>query len=304
MASATTSPPPEQPGAYKWHPDDLRIPIGELKQRYDPQVWTAFELWTRRTLVQPGTTVWNWLNGQQPAQTHQERQRIARTTQRIIDQKKDLAKTPTEEKGNSNAHSDRSFSQRPDAQSDRYSRRVGHRAEELLRGLRSEYHGTPFDLGLQESFGAEIGAVAAGRKPLYHDEYLELSPILAERLRRILPTGVEASERDGHLYVFRPSVVQKIIDRDPSSYPGERLLDKIHMATILSENGELLGYGARSAISPETAFVKTYDVENKRTILSFRARKELAAAVGAERARDYSFYLKRKFQVDIDDQSQ
>ena len=87
MASATTSPPPEQPGAYKWHPDDLRIPIGELKQRYDPQVWTAFELWTRRTLVQPGTTVWNWLNGQQPAQTHQERQRIARTTQRHMDKR-------------------------------------------------------------------------------------------------------------------------------------------------------------------------------------------------------------------------
>ena len=33
--------PPEGEGAFKWHPDDLRIPLGELKQRYDAPVWTA-----------------------------------------------------------------------------------------------------------------------------------------------------------------------------------------------------------------------------------------------------------------------
>lgn len=54
--------PPEGPGAFKWHPDDLRIPLGELKLRYDPPVWEAFELWARSTLVSPKTTVWNWLS--------------------------------------------------------------------------------------------------------------------------------------------------------------------------------------------------------------------------------------------------
>jgi hypothetical protein len=53
--------PPDDPAAFKWHPDDLRIPLGELKQRYDPEVWTAFELWSRKTLVMPHTTIWNWL---------------------------------------------------------------------------------------------------------------------------------------------------------------------------------------------------------------------------------------------------
>ena len=53
--------PPEGPGAFHWHPTDLRISIGELKLRYDPEVWTAFEAWSKKTQVQPGTTVWNWL---------------------------------------------------------------------------------------------------------------------------------------------------------------------------------------------------------------------------------------------------
>ena len=55
--------PPEGEGAFKWHPDDLRIPLGELKQRYDAPVWTAFELWARKTQVEPGLSVWKWLEG-------------------------------------------------------------------------------------------------------------------------------------------------------------------------------------------------------------------------------------------------
>lgn len=53
--------PPEGPGAFRWHPDDLRIPLDELKLRYDPPVWDAFEVWARNILVMPGTTVWTWL---------------------------------------------------------------------------------------------------------------------------------------------------------------------------------------------------------------------------------------------------
>lgn len=53
--------PPEGEGAFKWHPDDLRLPIDDLKQRYDPSVWQAFEQWAQHQQVQPGTTVWNWL---------------------------------------------------------------------------------------------------------------------------------------------------------------------------------------------------------------------------------------------------
>jgi len=53
--------PPEGERAFQWHPDDLRLPLGELKQRYDEPVWQAFELWARKTMAMEKTTVWNWL---------------------------------------------------------------------------------------------------------------------------------------------------------------------------------------------------------------------------------------------------
>ena len=54
---------PEGEGAFKWHPDDLRIPLDALKLRYDQPVWDAFHLWAMNTMVEPGTTVWQWLEG-------------------------------------------------------------------------------------------------------------------------------------------------------------------------------------------------------------------------------------------------
>lgn len=53
--------PPDDPTAFRWHPTDLHLPIGELKLRYDPPVWAAFKVWATKTTIQPGTTVWNWL---------------------------------------------------------------------------------------------------------------------------------------------------------------------------------------------------------------------------------------------------
>jgi len=53
---------PEGESAFHWDPDDLRLPLGELKQRYDPEVWQAFELWARRKMAGPGKTIWQWLS--------------------------------------------------------------------------------------------------------------------------------------------------------------------------------------------------------------------------------------------------
>lgn len=52
---------PEDPGAFRWHPDDLRLPLGQLKERYDAPVWEAFEVWARGTMVGDKTSVWDWL---------------------------------------------------------------------------------------------------------------------------------------------------------------------------------------------------------------------------------------------------
>ena len=74
--------PPEGPGAFKWHPDDLRLPLGDLIQRYDPIVRTAFELWARRNMAFENTTVWNWLSSKpifQPP-TDRDRARMDKVT--------------------------------------------------------------------------------------------------------------------------------------------------------------------------------------------------------------------------------
>lgn len=83
--------PPEGPGAFKWHPDDLRIPLGELKLRYDPPVWDAFELWARQTLVSEHTTVWSWLSGAKLKPRSQDEIRRSDTeTARIQSERKAL----------------------------------------------------------------------------------------------------------------------------------------------------------------------------------------------------------------------
>ena len=59
------TPPSEsnRESGYAWHPDDLRIPLEELKARYDAPVWEAFEVHARKTIVAKGKSLWTWLNG-------------------------------------------------------------------------------------------------------------------------------------------------------------------------------------------------------------------------------------------------
>jgi SPP1 gp7 family putative phage head morphogenesis protein len=59
-------PPTQKEGGsgFSWDPSSLRLPIEQLKQRYDPVTWGEFEAWARKTALgsnQP--TVWAWLGG-------------------------------------------------------------------------------------------------------------------------------------------------------------------------------------------------------------------------------------------------
>lgn len=53
--------PPEN--GFRWQPDDLRLPLDELRQRYDPEEWSAFEAWAKSNVVGDGRSVWEWLTG-------------------------------------------------------------------------------------------------------------------------------------------------------------------------------------------------------------------------------------------------
>ncbi len=51
-----------KPGAYSFHPSDLRIDAATLRERYDPPVFEQFEKWARgQTLPGQNRTVWDWL---------------------------------------------------------------------------------------------------------------------------------------------------------------------------------------------------------------------------------------------------
>jgi SPP1 gp7 family putative phage head morphogenesis protein len=65
------TPPSQEPGAenaYIFHPSNLSLPLEQLKERYDPEVWTIFEEWAKQMEIEPGKTVWDWLAGNGGAQ--------------------------------------------------------------------------------------------------------------------------------------------------------------------------------------------------------------------------------------------
>lgn len=52
-----------EPGAFQWHPGDLRLSLEDLEKRYDPEVWAGFKAFAESTKISPRNTVWQWLSG-------------------------------------------------------------------------------------------------------------------------------------------------------------------------------------------------------------------------------------------------
>lgn len=50
-------------GAFAWNPADLTLTPEQLKGRYEPEVWSQFETWAKKAEIEPGQTVWAWMNG-------------------------------------------------------------------------------------------------------------------------------------------------------------------------------------------------------------------------------------------------
>ena len=54
-----------KPGAYSWSPGDLRLPLDDLRQRYDDTTWAIFETQAKATPIpELKVTVWEWLSGE------------------------------------------------------------------------------------------------------------------------------------------------------------------------------------------------------------------------------------------------
>ena len=63
QAYDVSAPSESDPSAFAWHPDDLRIPLDKLKERYDPETFATFEAWAKEQDLGDGQTVWEWLSG-------------------------------------------------------------------------------------------------------------------------------------------------------------------------------------------------------------------------------------------------
>lgn len=48
---------------FHWSPSDLRLPLDQLKARYDAETWASFEAWAKKTSIAENRTVWEWLGG-------------------------------------------------------------------------------------------------------------------------------------------------------------------------------------------------------------------------------------------------
>lgn len=53
----------DQRNVFQWDPGSLRLSVDELRDNYDPEVWSAFEAWAGREEIEPGVSVWQWLEG-------------------------------------------------------------------------------------------------------------------------------------------------------------------------------------------------------------------------------------------------
>lgn len=57
--------PPKDQGRdatpYQWHPDNLKIPVDQLRERYDAETFATFESFAKKQAMKNGVSVWDWL---------------------------------------------------------------------------------------------------------------------------------------------------------------------------------------------------------------------------------------------------
>jgi SPP1 gp7 family putative phage head morphogenesis protein len=63
MGTHDVTAPRNKGGSFQWEPDDFRLSLRDLRERYEPDVWQAWLQWAQRVEVAPGLTVERWLAG-------------------------------------------------------------------------------------------------------------------------------------------------------------------------------------------------------------------------------------------------
>lgn len=47
---------------FKWSPGDFKIPLADLEKKYDPEVWSEFQSFAQKQMLDAKRSVWDWLN--------------------------------------------------------------------------------------------------------------------------------------------------------------------------------------------------------------------------------------------------
>jgi hypothetical protein len=139
---------------------------------------------------------------------------------------------------------------------------------------------------------AQIAAAVEGRKPLYFEPWGD--PDVASRFqaayRPVIPADVEVKSAGGTLFVYRKEAVRPILDADPEFYrrDGETDFESIVRVSNDSQNGELLGYGARSMIVRPSHEVRLFKGNDLLLYFFVSSPDEpFAASIANERAGDF-----------------
>lgn len=266
--------------AFRWHPDDLRLPLGELQLRYDAPTWADFEQWARRQQIGRGT-VWAWLMNR-PRWTQGRDQGARARLDRGTIQKQVEKQSRTEEAENeyANAEVHRHASQRFFA-----GGQEAFGGDERIWGAGLDDESIR-DLKIR--WGAELAAAATGRKPLFHEAIGESAPRIAMRLRQVLPASVEVRATGTDLFVYRPGALIGLAD------PSRPLWEQVRAH---SDDGRWLGYGAHFPTEP-TVRVSILNPEG-RVVAGFRAPASAPDGWANARAEDFTIATGRRHTARI-----
>ena len=148
------------------------------------------------------------------------------------------------------------------------------------------------DWPIKRTVEAQIAAASLGYKPLYWDPWGEASAPLRSELRRLIKTGTVIDASDAGLLVFQPEVITPILDSDPIFYRphGEDMLSAVREASRSANNGELLGYGARSVDAPGAVPVHIFNHEAE-LFAFFMSHPGVAEQHARERLLDIATYI-------------
>ena len=126
--------------------------------------------------------------------------------------------------------------------------KIGQAARAAFGKVFEEWH-SEVDRPIKRTVEAQIAAASLGYKPLYWDPWSEAaSGLIRSHLRPALPAATIIDASDAGLLVFRRDLVRPILDSDAAFYRphGEDDLSAVRNVSRIGQNGELLGYGARS----------------------------------------------------------